>query len=476
MEQEPTQNEELESGVETANDTEAFSSDEVRTTGSVANAEPTSLTSDDLDSVDDINVVQPEPETAAVGLEAQIGEQLAADDKKRAEEAAQAQAQKEAALEDVTSFLANTPGETELTATAEEAAGVPEIRKELDAINDEIRQEQQALRRRIERVQTQAGLTKGQVNQRVQEMERVSLRKQADLSIVSMGIQQRFNSARSIAEQKIQIALERDQKQFQALTLTFQENKDLFTKAEERAFNASQKRMQNEIESKRKILEDVNEVSINALKNGAPPTIAMSMMNAENIVEALKVGGQYINAYDKRIKELQIKNIKSQIADRASQIADREREREDPTAKPLTASQAQALGFGERLLESSLVIDEVGSDFTGTASKFAGLLPNTLKSADRQRFDQAQRNFINAVLRRESGAAISPDEFDNARLQYFPQPGDKQEVLIQKKRNRDMVISALLREGGVDTSPQEASLNDPLELGITPTDINPLGI
>ncbi len=58
-----------------------------------------------------------------------------------------------------------------------------------------------------------------------------------------------------------------------------------------------------------------------------------------------------------------------------------------------------------------------------TSSEYIGSkLPNWLKTGDRQAFDQAGRNFINAVLRQESGAVISDTEFDNAYKQYIPQP------------------------------------------------------
>jgi hypothetical protein len=66
---------------------------------------------------------------------------------------------------------------------------------------------------------------------------------------------------------------------------------------------------------------------------------------------------------------------------------------------------------------------------------------NYAKSDDAQKFDQAKRNFINAVLRRESGAVISPEEFANANQQYFPQPGDGADVVAQKKKNREDAIT-----------------------------------
>ena len=60
----------------------------------------------------------------------------------------------------------------------------------------------------------------------------------------------------------------------------------------------------------------------------------------------------------------------------------------------------------------------------GTALNFA--------NHEQQQIEQAQRNFINAVLRRESGAVISPEEFDNARKRVLPQPGDEPASIAQK--------------------------------------------
>jgi len=71
-----------------------------------------------------------------------------------------------------------------------------------------------------------------------------------------------------------------------------------------------------------------------------------------------------------------------------------------------------------------------------------------LLSPNDQKAEQAQRNFINAVLRRESGATIQPSEFDSANQQYFPQPGDSKEVLDQKRANRREAIEGLKRAAG----------------------------
>ena len=70
------------------------------------------------------------------------------------------------------------------------------------------------------------------------------------------------------------------------------------------------------------------------------------------------------------------------------------------------------------------------------------------KSKDRQIFEQAKRNFTNSVLRRESGAVISPSEFESAELQYFPVSGDTKDVLVQKQQNRNVVTQATKLEAG----------------------------
>ena len=41
----------------------------------------------------------------------------------------------------------------------------------------------------------------------------------------------------------------------------------------------------------------------------------------------------------------------------------------------------------------------------------------------------AGERFINQYLRFQSGAAISESEFENARKQFIPQPGDKPETI-----------------------------------------------
>lgn len=123
-----------------------------------------------------------------------------------------------------------------------------------------------------------------------------------------------------------------------------------------------------------------------------------------------------------------------------------------PSPKGMNESQAKAAGFADRIAEASPMLDipppTVGSMIL---SDVPG--GNFALNPQQQKFFQAERNFINAVLRRESGAVISPDEFSNARKQYIPQPGDSDGVLEQKRRNRETVLRSLARDAGPSYQP-----------------------
>jgi outer membrane protein len=63
-------------------------------------------------------------------------------------------------------------------------------------------------------------------------------------------------------------------------------------------------------------------------------------------------------------------------------------------------------------------------------------------------YQQAKLNFITAILRKESGAAIDSDEFAKEDQKYFPQRGDSDAVLAQKKQARQTAIRTMEIQAG----------------------------
>lgn len=114
--------------------------------------------------------------------------------------------------------------------------------------------------------------------------------------------------------------------------------------------------------------------------------------------------------------------------------------------KEPTESQRNAAGYALRLKQAMNDFTDIeNSGYSrGTVGSAAGaLFPNALRGEEAVRQEQAERNFVNAILRRESGAAISKSEFDNAQQQYFPRAGDSEGVLEQKDRNRKAALASL---------------------------------
>lgn len=110
-----------------------------------------------------------------------------------------------------------------------------------------------------------------------------------------------------------------------------------------------------------------------------------------------------------------------------------------------------AATFGKRVEDANNQMNDLinnGYDPTSVSQSVKSkILPEVFKTDNQKLMEQAQRNFVNAILRRESGAAISQSEFDSANKQYFPQVGDSKEVLAQKERNRQVALAGLKSEG-----------------------------
>lgn len=68
---------------------------------------------------------------------------------------------------------------------------------------------------------------------------------------------------------------------------------------------------------------------------------------------------------------------------------------------------------------------------------------NYVVSSDFQQGQQAGREFLAAILRKDTGAAITNQEFEIYGPMFLPQPGDGPEVLEQKRTARARAIEAI---------------------------------
>lgn len=128
-----------------------------------------------------------------------------------------------------------------------------------------------------------------------------------------------------------------------------------------------------------------------------------------------------------------------------------------PKPKPKTEGQANAALYADRMEEANAILSDpnISPSMASLRQRTLGDIPsigNFMVGDEYQMAMQAQRNFVNAVLRRESGAVISDQEFENAAQQYFPQPGDTPSVIAQKAQNRMTAIQGIRRASGEEVS------------------------
>ena len=137
-----------------------------------------------------------------------------------------------------------------------------------------------------------------------------------------------------------------------------------------------------------------------------------------------------------------------------------------------TPSEASSAGFADRLFVSSQIIEGRLEQALSLSERLKSDVPwfgNYLTSDATQSMEQAERDFVNAKLREESGAAIAPEEFNSAELQYFPRPGDGPEVIAQKKANRELVYAGMVRQAGRAYISLDASLVPSMAAGVPAT-------
>lgn len=121
-------------------------------------------------------------------------------------------------------------------------------------------------------------------------------------------------------------------------------------------------------------------------------------------------------------------------------------------ARAVTGQERGVVGFFNRMLEAERNARKVEDKLSGpdvAAQEYApAWLTNWLQTPEGQQYQQAQRTYTEARLRKESGAAIPQGEFDTDRRSNFRLPGDKPETIKQKRQSRLTTMRGLGNAAG----------------------------
>ena len=115
-----------------------------------------------------------------------------------------------------------------------------------------------------------------------------------------------------------------------------------------------------------------------------------------------------------------------------------------------TEVQAKSEKFANKMELAEKNVSTLQNEGASVTGRGLDMVPggNFLQSKEYQKYRQAQDNFITALLRDESGAAIGTQEFKRYERELFPQPGDGPEVVAQKSQARKVAIEAMKKSAG----------------------------
>lgn len=114
--------------------------------------------------------------------------------------------------------------------------------------------------------------------------------------------------------------------------------------------------------------------------------------------------------------------------------------------KPMTEAQSKDTVFATRAQGAMTELEKTSESLTSYGDMLKSGVPvigNKLVSEGYQKAAQAGKEFLQAILRKDTGAAITQSETAEYGSVYLPAPGDTDGTLAQKRLSRQRAVEAL---------------------------------
>jgi hypothetical protein len=178
-----------------------------------------------------------------------------------------------------------------------EETGVTGLKENVARYGAQLRSEQESLRKKIDNLQrVGGGLAMGRQAE-INKLERDSLSRQSDLALLQLAATEQWEVAQEAADRAVDAMFARQEREMEARRFLYEENKDLFTTAEQRLFETRQSDRERELDAERENERDLKSIKVEALRmaqlNQAPRNIIEAIGKASTPEEVLTAGGQY---------------------------------------------------------------------------------------------------------------------------------------------------------------------------------------
>lgn len=189
------------------------------------------ITSTSLTPQPSFNLTPPKQSTAAEGFAGYMGAS--------ATQLSQQRQQMQESKDDFLTSILKSDTETGLQDKLY-AKQVDPAEAELNDINQQIIASQHAQQRELQALGSQGALTPAQMSAQSSAINRRYTYEQADLAVIQLSKQGKFDSAKRIADRAVTAMMERQKLMSEALRFNYEENRDLFNKDEQRTFEFMQ--------------------------------------------------------------------------------------------------------------------------------------------------------------------------------------------------------------------------------------------
>jgi len=164
-----------------------------------------------------------------------------------------------------------------------------------DKLNAQIMADAKATRDRIEQVKQTFGGTTAGAQQEIGRIQNESSNHQADLAILKFVADNDYQGAADIADRQLKNKLEASRIKLEGLKFIYTENKEMFNKAEDRAYQEKIKNDERAYDEKVKFETDLNNLKLKAAEHKVDATTLQKMGEAKTISEAIDIGRNWMS-------------------------------------------------------------------------------------------------------------------------------------------------------------------------------------
>lgn len=198
-------------------------------------------------------------------------------------------------------------------ADLEASSGANDFKKAADEIQSQMEKRNLYYTRRIEDLQARnpGGTFGGALKDEVDKLTHENAREQADFAI-SLSVRNRqYDTAEGIINGKIAAETEKEKAQLQAEQLFYTTNENKLSDKQKEVAKERITESAHAYEEAKQLRSDVNNVLLEAAKNGAPQSMLTKIGNSQTAEQAITTAGSYIGLYDRLNTESIIKDRNS---------------------------------------------------------------------------------------------------------------------------------------------------------------------